>query len=30
MAKLESIRGELQIIEGGAGINMADVWKERC
>lgn len=28
--KLEGIRHELQLIEGGMDVGLADIWKEKC
>ena len=30
MVKLESLRHELQLIEGGTDVGIAEVWKDKC
>lgn len=30
LVKLENLRHELQLIEGGTDVGIADVWKDKC
>lgn len=30
MSKLENMRNELQLVEEGTDVGIADIWKEKC